>query len=63
LLEEDQCIAAVALFSRRVVLHGGRPWTVADLQRPEGARMYRATAVEQHVNDEFDRRIPVTLWA
>jgi nitroimidazol reductase NimA-like FMN-containing flavoprotein (pyridoxamine 5'-phosphate oxidase superfamily) len=61
-LEDDERIAAVAVFSHRAVLHGGRPWTVADLERPEGVRMYRATAVEQHVNDELDRRLPVTLW-
>lgn len=61
-LEDDERIAALAAFSHRAVSHGGSPWTVPDLERPEGVRMYRATAVEQHVNDDLDRRQPVTLW-
>lgn len=36
-LQDDERIPAVAAFSHRAVLDGGRPRTVADLERPEGA--------------------------
>lgn len=61
-LEGDDRSAAIERFSRRAVAHGGRPWTVTDLELPAGLRLYRATAVEQYVLDEHDRRVPVTLW-
>jgi uncharacterized protein YhbP (UPF0306 family) len=61
-LEGDERAAAAECYSRRAVAHGGRPWTVSDLEPPAGLRLYRATAVEQYVLDEQDERVSVTLW-
>lgn len=61
-LAGDERAAAVERFSHRSLSHGGHPWGVADLERQAGVRIYRATAAEQYVNDEFDRRVAVSLW-
>jgi len=52
---------AVETFSRRGVGHGGRPWSLADVEPPAAHRLYRATALEQYVLDEHDRRLGVVL--
>jgi nitroimidazol reductase NimA-like FMN-containing flavoprotein (pyridoxamine 5'-phosphate oxidase superfamily) len=53
--------AAIEVFSRRSLAHGGRAWTVADVRPPAPHRLYRATATEQFVLDEHDERVPVSL--
>ena len=35
---------AIELFSRRSLAHGGRAWSLADVEAPDGLRLYRATA-------------------
>jgi nitroimidazol reductase NimA-like FMN-containing flavoprotein (pyridoxamine 5'-phosphate oxidase superfamily) len=52
---------ALETYSRRTLAHGGREWTLEDVQSPARLRLYRATAVEHYVLDEHDRRVPVTL--
>ena len=52
------------VFSRRSVLHGGKPWTVSDVQPPALIRLYRATASEHSVlakDGRPDHRIPVEI--
>jgi nitroimidazol reductase NimA-like FMN-containing flavoprotein (pyridoxamine 5'-phosphate oxidase superfamily) len=51
------------LYSRRTLEHGGREWTVADVEAPAALRLYQATAAEQWVLDEHDDRVPVALAA
>ncbi len=41
--------------------HSRNLWTLADVEAPARLRLYRATAVEQFVLDEHDRRVSVTL--
>jgi hypothetical protein len=53
--------AAIDVFSRRSLAHGGRKWTAADVRPPAPHRLYRATAAEQFVLDEHDERVPVSL--
>jgi nitroimidazol reductase NimA-like FMN-containing flavoprotein (pyridoxamine 5'-phosphate oxidase superfamily) len=60
-LTDDERQAAVDLFSRRSLSHGGRAWTIADVELSAPLRLYRATATEQYVSDESDRRVPVDL--
>jgi hypothetical protein len=48
------------VYSRRTLTHGGRQWTVEDVQPPADHRLYRATAVEHYVLDEHDCRVPVS---
>jgi nitroimidazol reductase NimA-like FMN-containing flavoprotein (pyridoxamine 5'-phosphate oxidase superfamily) len=52
---------ALEIYSRRTLGHGGREWTLEDVQSPARLRLYRATAVDHFVLDERDRRVPVTL--
>jgi hypothetical protein len=56
----DECAPALEFFSQRSLTHGGRVWTVADVQPPAQLRLYRATALEHYLLDEHDHRIPVT---
>jgi hypothetical protein len=54
----------IDVFSRRSVLHGGKPWTVSDVQEPALIRLYRAVASEHSVlakDGRPDHRIPVDL--
>ena len=57
----DEREAGLEVYSRRAVAHGGEAFTSADVEEPAGLRFYRATAVEQFVLDERDRRVPVSL--
>ena len=56
---------AIQVFSRRGEGHGGRPWTVADVQPPAPHRLYRASATQHWMLDKDakpgDRRAPVAL--
>ena len=56
-----QRAAGIECFSRRSLAHGGREWTVDDIEGAARLRLYRATATEQWVLDEADRRVPVVL--
>jgi hypothetical protein len=52
----------IEVFSRRSVLHGGRPWTVTDVQGE--IRLYHAVASEHSVlakDGRPDHRIPVEM--
>lgn len=55
---------AIEIFSRRGEMHGGRAWSVADVQPPAPHRFYRATAAQHWILDKSakpgDRRTPVT---
>jgi hypothetical protein len=50
----------IEIFSRRSQQHGGRAWSLADVQPPERLRLYRATASAHHVLDERDQRVSVS---
>jgi nitroimidazol reductase NimA-like FMN-containing flavoprotein (pyridoxamine 5'-phosphate oxidase superfamily) len=57
----DKSASALEVFSRRLLEHGEREWTVEDVEAPARLRLYQATAVEQFVLDENDFRVPVRL--
>jgi nitroimidazol reductase NimA-like FMN-containing flavoprotein (pyridoxamine 5'-phosphate oxidase superfamily) len=57
----DERAEAIETFSRRTLAHGGREWTLEDVQSPARLRLYRATAGDQYVLGERDRRVPVSL--
>jgi hypothetical protein len=44
----------IALFSQRSLAHGGRAWSVADVEAPDGLRLYRATATGHWILDQAD---------
>ena len=46
----------IALFSRRSLAHGGRAWSLADVEAPDGLRLYRATASGHWILDQSDGR-------
>ena len=53
---------AIDVYSRRAMEHGGRAFTISDLQPPAPYRMYRATASEHWVLDPAaspNQRTPV----
>jgi nitroimidazol reductase NimA-like FMN-containing flavoprotein (pyridoxamine 5'-phosphate oxidase superfamily) len=56
---------AIEVFSRRGQEHGGRPWSVADVQPPAPHRLYRASATRYWMLDKDakpgDRRTQVSL--
>jgi uncharacterized protein YhbP (UPF0306 family) len=56
----DERDGGLAVFSGRSLEHGGRAWTLDDVQEPARLRLYRATAVE-HFLGIHDRRLPVDL--
>ena len=60
-LEGDQRAGAIEVFSRRSLAHGASEWTVADIEPPAALRLYRASADEQYILGEGDRRVPVTI--
>ena len=60
-LEGGEREAGLEVYSRRALAHGGREFTPDDVAEPAGLRFYRATAVEQFVLDEGDRRVAVSL--
>jgi pyridoxine/pyridoxamine 5'-phosphate oxidase len=51
----------ITIFSRRSQAQGLRVWTEADVRPPARHRLYQATASEQFVLDDRDRRLPVQL--
>jgi nitroimidazol reductase NimA-like FMN-containing flavoprotein (pyridoxamine 5'-phosphate oxidase superfamily) len=60
-LEGEDQVAGLKVYSRRALEHGGRAFTQDDVRGSAALRFYRATAVEQFVLDDFDRRVPVQL--
>jgi nitroimidazol reductase NimA-like FMN-containing flavoprotein (pyridoxamine 5'-phosphate oxidase superfamily) len=57
----DRRAAALEVFSRRTVSHGGREFSEEDVVNGARLRLYRAAATEQFVLDPNDERIPVSL--
>ena len=60
-LEGEDQANGLEVYSRRALEHGGRAFTRDDVGGSAALRFYRATAVEQFVLDDFDRRVPVQL--
>ena len=54
-------VAAIDVFSRRSLGHGGRAWTIADVEPPAELRLYRATATAHYILGPIDRLVPVNL--
>lgn len=57
----DARIAAIDVFSRRAVGHGGREWTLEDVEPPAEIRLYRAIASAHFILGQIDRLVPVDL--
>jgi hypothetical protein len=57
----DARVAAIDVFSRRSLEHGGREWTLADVEPPAEIRLYRATASAHYILGSIDRLVPVDL--
>ena len=61
---EADAVAALDVFSRRSVGHGGRVWTVEDVRGDSGMRLYRAVADAHWMlakDGRPDHRVPVRL--
>lgn len=57
-------VRRVAIFSRRSLEHGGKPWTADDVRGQAPIRLYRATAREHSMlakDGRPDHRIPVDM--
>ena len=57
----DARIAAMEVFSRRSLEHGGRAWTLEDVEPPAEFRLYRATPTAHYILGSIDRLVPVDL--
>jgi nitroimidazol reductase NimA-like FMN-containing flavoprotein (pyridoxamine 5'-phosphate oxidase superfamily) len=57
----DARVAAIDVFSRRSLEHGGREWTLEDVEPPAEIRPYRATASAHYILGSIDRLVPVDL--
>jgi hypothetical protein len=57
----DARVDAMDVFSRRSLGHGGREWTLDDVEPPAEFRLYRATASAHHILGSIDRLIAVSL--
>jgi nitroimidazol reductase NimA-like FMN-containing flavoprotein (pyridoxamine 5'-phosphate oxidase superfamily) len=53
--------AAMEVFSRRSLGHGGREWTLDDVEPPAEFRLYRANAAAHYILGSIDRLVPVNL--
>jgi nitroimidazol reductase NimA-like FMN-containing flavoprotein (pyridoxamine 5'-phosphate oxidase superfamily) len=60
-LDGDGAAAALAVYSRRAVSHGGREVSPRDVEPPARLRLYAATVLDAYVLDENDERVPVVL--
>jgi nitroimidazol reductase NimA-like FMN-containing flavoprotein (pyridoxamine 5'-phosphate oxidase superfamily) len=60
-LDGDERLQGIDVFSRRSLAHGGREWTLDDVQAAAPLRLYRATAVDLYVLGEGDRRVKVEI--
>jgi nitroimidazol reductase NimA-like FMN-containing flavoprotein (pyridoxamine 5'-phosphate oxidase superfamily) len=52
-------VTAMDAFSRRAVGHGGRGWTLDDVEPPAEFRLYRATAAAHYILGSIDRLVGV----
>ncbi len=52
---------ATHVFSRRSLEHGGREWTLDDVEPPAELRLYRATAAAHYLLGSIDRLVSVNL--
>lgn len=62
-VDDAEVPAAIEVFSRRSVGHGGYVWTPADVQGESGLRLYRAVADSHWIlakDGQPDHRIPVS---
>jgi nitroimidazol reductase NimA-like FMN-containing flavoprotein (pyridoxamine 5'-phosphate oxidase superfamily) len=57
----DARAAAMDVFSRRSLGHGGREWTLDDVEPPAEFRLYRATAAAHYILGSIDRLVAVNL--
>jgi nitroimidazol reductase NimA-like FMN-containing flavoprotein (pyridoxamine 5'-phosphate oxidase superfamily) len=57
----DARAAAMEVFSRRSLGHGGREWTLDDVEPPAEFRLYRATAAAHYILGSIDRLVAVDL--
>jgi hypothetical protein len=57
----DARVPAMEVFSRRSLGHGGREWTLADVEPPAEFRLYRASATAHYILGSIDRLVPVNL--
>ena len=57
----DARIDAIDVFSRRSLGHGGREWTLEDIDPPAEIRLYRAIASAHYVLGSIDRLVEVDL--
>jgi pyridoxine/pyridoxamine 5'-phosphate oxidase len=57
----DARVAPIDVFSRRAVGHGGRAWTLEDVEPPAEIRLYRAIASAHYILGPIDRLVPVDL--
>jgi Pyridoxamine 5'-phosphate oxidase len=57
----DARLFAMESFSRRSLGHGGREWTLDDVEPPAEFRLYRATAAAHYVLGSIDRLVSVNL--
>jgi Pyridoxamine 5'-phosphate oxidase len=57
----DAQVAAIDVFSRRAIGHGGRGWTLDDVEPPAEFRLYRATATAHYILGSIDRLVAVDL--
>ena len=53
--------AAIEIFSRRSIEHGGREWAISDIESPAELRLYRATATSHYILGSIDRLIPADV--
>ncbi len=57
----DARAPAIDVFSRRSLEHGGRVWSLDDLEPPAKLRLYCATAAAHYILGSIDRLITVHL--
>jgi nitroimidazol reductase NimA-like FMN-containing flavoprotein (pyridoxamine 5'-phosphate oxidase superfamily) len=57
----EACVAAIDVFSRRSLGHGGRAWTLDDVEPSAEFRLYRATATAHYILGSIDRLVAVDL--
>jgi nitroimidazol reductase NimA-like FMN-containing flavoprotein (pyridoxamine 5'-phosphate oxidase superfamily) len=60
-LREEETARGLTVFSRRLLAHGGGEWTAKDVEPPAELRLYQASAAEQYILGEGDRRVRVNL--
>jgi hypothetical protein len=51
----------IAVFSERSVAHGAGAWGLADVEREDGIRLYRAVVSERWLLGEGDHRVPAEM--